>query len=53
MYSKEALKEVVREKALEFGDFTLASGKKASFYLDCRIVTLDSHGTRLVAQVIL
>ena len=28
MYSKEALKEVVREKALEFGDFTLASGKK-------------------------
>ena len=53
MYSKEALKEVVREKALEFGDFTLASGKKASFYLDCRKVTLDSHGTRLVAQGIL
>lgn len=53
MYSKEALKEVVREKALEFGDFTLASGKKASFYLDCRKVTLDSRGTRLVAQGIL
>ena len=53
MYSKEALKEVVREKALEFGDFVLASGKKASFYLDCRKVTLDSRGARLVAQGIL
>ena len=32
MYSKDALKEVVRQKALEFGDFVLASGKKATFY---------------------
>jgi len=53
MYDKQALIEVVREKALEFGDFTLASGKKAKYYLDCRKVTLDSSGALLVAQGIL
>jgi len=53
MYDKNALIELLREKALEFGDFTLASGKKASFYLDCRKVTLDPSGANLVAAGIL
>lgn len=44
---------LIREKALEFGDFTLASGKKASFYLDCRKVTLDSQGANLIAEGLL
>jgi orotate phosphoribosyltransferase len=43
-YSREALIELIRAKALEFGQFTLASGRQASFYLDCRKVTLDSRG---------
>jgi orotate phosphoribosyltransferase len=50
LYDKQALMAIVREKALEFGDFTLASGKKASYYLDCRKVTLDSAGANLVAS---
>ena len=53
MYDKKALLALVREKALEFGDFTLASGKKAAYYLDCRRVTLDSAGANLVAEGIL
>ncbi len=53
MYDKQALIALIREKALEFGDFTLASGKKASYYLDCRKVTLDSAGANLVAEGIL
>lgn len=53
MYDKERLKELVRELALEFGDFTLASGKKAKFYLDCRRLTLDSRGAVQVAEGIL
>lgn len=53
LYDKQALMAIVREKALEFGDFTLASGKKASYYLDCRKVTLDSAGANLVAAGIL
>ena len=50
MYDREALKQLVREKALKFGDFTLASVKKATYYLDCRQITLDSQGARLVGE---
>jgi orotate phosphoribosyltransferase len=50
MYDREALKILVREKALKFGDFTLASGKKAKYYLDCRQITLDAQGARLVGE---
>jgi orotate phosphoribosyltransferase len=45
--------ELVREHALEFGQFTLASGKQARFYLDCRKVTLHSEGARQVGEGIL
>ncbi|NOY30866.1 MAG: orotate phosphoribosyltransferase [Planctomycetes bacterium] len=50
MYDRQALLELIREQALQFGDFTLASGKKASFYLDCRKVTLDARGARLIGE---
>ena len=49
MYSEEALIEIVRELALKFGEFKLASGKIGKYYLDCRRVTLDSRGANLVA----
>ena len=48
-YDKQALAELIKAKALKFGDFTLASGKKAKFYLDCRQVTLDSQGAKHIA----
>src|SRR4051812_43257423 len=48
MYDREALQQLIRAKALQFGEFTLASGKKASYYLDCRQITLDSAGAKLV-----
>jgi len=50
LYDKKALIALIRRSALEFGDFTLASGKKASYYLDCRKVTLDSAGANLIAE---
>jgi orotate phosphoribosyltransferase len=50
MYDRAALQSLIREKALRFGDFTLASGKQASYYLDCREVTLDAQGARLVGE---
>lgn len=53
MYDQQALKALVREKALRFGDFTLVSGKKATYYLDGKQVTLDSAGARLVGEGIL
>lgn len=48
-YDKELLKALIREHALQFGNFTLASGKQASFYLDCRKVTLHPQGANMIA----
>jgi orotate phosphoribosyltransferase len=53
MYDREALIALVRKNALEFGQFTLASGKTARYYLDCRKVTLHSLGANLIAAGIL
>ena len=50
MYDRQALSDLIRNRALKFGEFTLASGKKASYYLDCRQITLDSQGARLVGE---
>src|SRR5262245_14412851 len=50
MYDKSALMDLVRSLALSLGDFTLASGKMSSYYLDCRKVTLDSAGANLIAD---
>ena len=48
-YDRNALITLVREHALQFGDFTLASGKKASYYLDCRTITLHPQGANQIA----
>lgn len=53
MYDKQALIAQVREKALKFGNFTLASGKQATYYLDGKQVTLDALGAKLIAEGIL
>ena len=50
MYSKAALMAIVREKALQLGQFKLASGKMSTFYLDCRKGTLDSRGAKLIGD---
>ena len=50
MYDSQALEQLIRDQALQFGQFTLASGKEASFYLDCRKVTLDSCGASLIGE---
>lgn len=50
MFDKAALIALVREKALQLGEFKLASGKMSKYYLDCRKVTLHSRGANLIAQ---
>lgn len=49
MYDRQALIQLFRERALKFGDFTLASGKKAKYYLDGKQITLHSRGLKLVS----
>jgi orotate phosphoribosyltransferase len=43
----------MRQRALQFGTFTLTSGKKATYYLDGKQATLDPNGARLIAEGIL
>ena len=50
---KQRLQQLIIHKALSFGDFTLASGRKSSYYIDCRPVTLDGEGAYLLARCLL
>jgi orotate phosphoribosyltransferase len=47
------LRDILRQKSLRIGDFTLTSGKKSSYYLDCRMTTLDAKGALLIGRLIL
>jgi orotate phosphoribosyltransferase len=49
----QELRTIIRKKSLRVGDFTLSSGKKSSYYLDCRTTTLDPRGALLIARLIL
>jgi orotate phosphoribosyltransferase len=52
-YDQTKLIELIREHSLQVGDFTLASGKQAKYYLDCRKVTLHPQGANQIAAGIL
>jgi orotate phosphoribosyltransferase len=49
----EELAEIIRKKSLRVGEFILSSGKKANYYLDCRMTTLDPRGALLIARLLL
>lgn len=53
MYDQSALIQLIRQQALKTGKFILASGKEATYYLDCRQVTLHPQGANLIADGIL
>jgi len=50
MYDRAALVELIQQKALKRGEFTLASGRKSTYYLDGKQITLDPQGARLIAE---
>ena len=51
---KEQLKKLLFETgAFQTGDFTLSSGKKSNFYIDCRKITLHPQGAKLIGKIIL
>lgn len=45
--TRDSLLQIIATKSFRLGDFTLASGKKSDYYIDCRISTLDAEGGRL------
>jgi len=51
--ARRTLERAQELDALRFGDFTLTSGAKSSYYFDGRILTLDPEGADLVSEAFL
>lgn len=52
--ARAELKAILLDKSViigEEGQFTLASGAKSNFYVDCRLTTMDARGAALVGQL--
>jgi orotate phosphoribosyltransferase len=47
------LAELIKQHALRFGDFTLASGQKSTYFIDGKLVTLQSEGAYCLARCVL
>jgi orotate phosphoribosyltransferase len=50
---RHALLDLIATLSFTPGDFTLASGQKSDYYIDCRITTLHAEGGRLAGIVLL
>lgn len=51
--ARQQLIELIKSDAVFHGDFTLTSGKKASYYIDLRKLSLDHRAAPLIGQVML
>jgi orotate phosphoribosyltransferase len=49
---KAALLDLIATHSFKLGDFTLASGARSDYYIDCRITTLHAEGGRLSGLVL-
>ncbi len=47
---REQLRQLLLEKSVRTGEFTLASGKKSDLYVDCRVTSFDARGARLIGE---
>ena len=50
---KENLLTLLAQKAYKFGDFSLASGKKSSFYVNCKPVSLSGDGLLFISSLLI
>src|ERR1700723_1438095 len=50
--TRAALLNLIATHSFKLGDFTLASGQKSDYYIDCRITTLHAEGGRLSGLVL-
>lgn len=48
--AKAALRILLRARSVVRGDFTLSSGVKSPYYVDCKLTTLDPEGAWLTGQ---
>ncbi|MGI9625262.1 MAG: orotate phosphoribosyltransferase [Longimicrobiales bacterium] len=53
MKSRDRLRDLLAQRSVRLGDFTLSSGAKSSYYIDARLTTMSAEGQRLVGEVCL
>ncbi|MGZ4861004.1 MAG: orotate phosphoribosyltransferase [Candidatus Angelobacter sp.] len=51
--AREQLLELLATNSFRLGEFTLSSGGKSDYYIDCRTTTLHAHGAELTGRVFL
>jgi orotate phosphoribosyltransferase len=51
MNARERLLRLLVKRSFQLGDFTLSSGRKSDFYIDCRTTTMHAEGQVLIGQV--
>ena len=51
MPARDRLAELLRVRSLRTGDFVLSSGKRSTFYIDCRLTTMHAEGFTLVGEL--
>ena len=49
--TRKALLDLIATHSFKLGDFTLASGQRSDYYIDCRTTTLHAEGGRLSGLV--
>jgi orotate phosphoribosyltransferase len=52
MSPRDRLQQLFRERALQFGDFTLASGKKSSYYVNSKKVLFHAEAITLLGELL-
>jgi orotate phosphoribosyltransferase len=50
--TRTALLDLIATLSFKLGDFTLASGQRSDYYIDCRTTTLHAEGGRLAGLVL-
>lgn len=50
---RSALIQLIRDEAVFHGDFTLTSGKRATYYIDLRKLSLDHRAAPLIGRILI
>jgi orotate phosphoribosyltransferase len=51
MTDTESLRRLLLERSVQRGDFVLASGRRSSYYIDCRPATMSAEGMVLIGRM--
>jgi orotate phosphoribosyltransferase len=51
--ARQQLLRLLATQSFRLGDFTLSSGVRSDYYVDCRTTTLDARGAQLTGEVFL